>query len=602
MRPVVFNDTVGWLHPAGGGRGVVIAGGHGLDDLRSRRFLTLMARRIAERGLPVLQFDYPGCGNALGDHDGPGRVEAWTGSIGTAIDRLKHETGVADVLVIGFRLGALLAPAAVAGRDDVAGLALLAPPPSGKAYVREIVGVSRMIDAALPPPEEGGDDAPFEGVEAAGFRMTTETLEDLRGLDWAAALERCGVRDLLVMPSAPSPAITRLCQALQDAGTVGLHPFERYNALMSDPNGTETPRAALDVSVAWAGQRARPPGTEVSHAAGADSLAGPGWEERPVVIAGGPEICGVLCLPAAGGEREEVSLFLNAGAVPHVGWARGTVDAARALAARGSASLRIDLPGLGHSDSVGQAPAFLYDRKATADVVRVIDWLEKAGFRRVSAIGTCAGAFQAFHAARRDSRISHLTMINPLCFNWNSAYALDRGVWGLYESSKLMLNRDIAAASRVGPETPASGRSRAPAWKKPFEWARDLLVVSIESAKSCVVRFSPAALFLGERVERWMADIVRRGTRVMVVTSDGDLSLDEIARHFGPEGERLARLPGVTMRRIAACDHTMTPLHGRRTLEAYLHQFMTFEPQPAGTEGKRERRPIERLRPELDRT
>ncbi len=127
MKPLVFNKTVGWLHPAAGGRGVVIAGAHGFEDLCSRRFLTLAARRMAEAGLPVLQFDYPGCGDAPGDHTEPGRVAAWIGSIAAAIDRLKAETGVEDVLVIGFRLGALLAPAAIAGRTDVAGLALLAP-------------------------------------------------------------------------------------------------------------------------------------------------------------------------------------------------------------------------------------------------------------------------------------------------------------------------------------------------------------------------------------------------------------------------------------------------------------------------------------------
>ena len=126
MRPLVFSETVGWLHEAGGRRGVVIAGAHGFEDLCSRRFLTLLAARMAAAGLPVLQFDYPGCGDAAGDHAAPRQVEAWVKSIGAAIDRLKRETGVDDVILVGFRLGALLAPLAVAGRDDVAGLALLA--------------------------------------------------------------------------------------------------------------------------------------------------------------------------------------------------------------------------------------------------------------------------------------------------------------------------------------------------------------------------------------------------------------------------------------------------------------------------------------------
>ena len=145
MKPVVFADTIGWLNEAVGKRGVVIAGAHGHEDLCSRRFLRLLSDRAAAAGLPALLFDYPGCGNAAGDHSTTGQVESWIASIGAAIDRLKRDSGVADVVLVGFRLGALLAPLAAAGRNDVAGLALLAPPASGKAYVREMTVMSRMI-------------------------------------------------------------------------------------------------------------------------------------------------------------------------------------------------------------------------------------------------------------------------------------------------------------------------------------------------------------------------------------------------------------------------------------------------------------------------
>ncbi|MCC8972914.1 alpha/beta hydrolase, partial [Bradyrhizobium sp. Cham227] len=64
MKPVVFADTIGWLNVAKGRRGVVIAGAHGHEDLCSRRFLKLLSDRAAAAGLPVLLFDYPGCGDA----------------------------------------------------------------------------------------------------------------------------------------------------------------------------------------------------------------------------------------------------------------------------------------------------------------------------------------------------------------------------------------------------------------------------------------------------------------------------------------------------------------------------------------------------------
>ena len=613
MRPVVFSDTIGWLHPAAGSRGVVIAGAHGLDDLCSRRFLTMMARRMAAAGLPVLQFDYPGCGDAAGDHDAPGRVPAWTASIGEAIDRLKRETGVDDVLLVGFRLGAMLAPEAVAARADVAALALLAPPPSGKAYIRELTGLSRMIDATLPAQAETIDgleqfqekcEAVFRpelrsskekervcdseksghALQAAGFRLTGETIAALAGLDWRAALARTPVREILLMPAAPSPQVDRLVGEMKAAGREAEATiFEGYHRLMCDPTASVIPEPAIAALVAWAGARAgRPRRTEMRPGT-ADRLEGPHYRERPVVIGGGPEICGVLCLPAERGEPDEAVLFLNAGGVPHVGWARGTVEAARALAARGTASLRIDLPGLGQSETPSGKRLFLYDMRTRTDIMRVVDWLESAGFRRICATGTCSGAFQAFHAARQDARISSIAMVNPLCFAWNSSYALDMGAWKVYENAR-------AGRSRVEDEgEPLAGTGPMAALRAAASLGgRRLIRRILETMKSGLADLAPARLLRGRPVERWMADLTARGTRVLMINSEGDLSLVEVARHFGEEGRRLARLPGVTMRRIPACDHTVTPPHGRRALAAHLAQFVH-----SGTAGTRAGAPVD---------
>lgn len=602
MRPVVFCDTIGWLHAAGGRRGVVIAGAHGLEDLCSRRFLTTMARRIAKEGLPVLQFDYPGCGDAAGDHTGPARVPAWLASLGAAIERLKRETGVHDVLVIGFRIGALLAPTAIAGRSDVAGLALLAPPPSGKACVREMTGLSRMIDAALPA-HAVAEHVPFDGIQAAGFRLTAKTVAALGEIDWRADLQRSSVDDILLMPVAPSPLAARYAEEMRLGGrNVAIEAFDGYHRLMCDPTANEIPESVLETVVAWAGVRA---GAEVEAetraASTGDFLRGPHYREWPLAIGGGTEICGVLCLPAEAAvsgsgdtgslDMRDVVLFLNSGGVPHVGWARGTVEAARTLAAEGRASLRIDLPGLGQSEAPSGKRLFLYDVRTRTDVARVLDWLEAKGFRRVCAVGTCSGAFQAFHAARQDPRITHLTMVNPLCFAWNSSYALDMGVWKAYENAKV--------ARRTGEEeetvAPTAAGGLAPLRALGSRAARRLARRMLELFKSGLAGLSRVGLADGRQVERWMCDLVARGTAVLMVTSEGDLSLEEIARHFGPNGERLARMPSVTMRQLPACDHTLTPLHARRMLVAHLVEFLRPE-RPCATAASRVERPLERLR------
>ncbi|MBN9241820.1 MAG: alpha/beta fold hydrolase [Mesorhizobium sp.] len=581
MRPLVFDGTIGWLHEAGGRRGVVIAGAHGFEDLCSRRFLMLLAGRMAAEGLPVLQFDYPGCGDAAGDHAAPRQVEAWVKSIGAAIDRLKRETGVTDVVVVGFRLGALLAPLVAAGRDDVAGLALLAPPASGRTYVREMTALSRMIDAPL---AARGPAEPFDGRQVAGFRLSSETLAALAELDWQQALAEAAAPHVLVLANGTPPEID-FPRRKNGAGlpAVTVAEFEGYAHLARDPTANRIPEAALDLVTGWIGHLAVEGGDRAvaSASRGPQMLAGPGYREEPVVIGGGSEICGVLCRPAKRGASTTPVIFLNAGAVPHVGWARGTVEAARALAVEGVASLRIDLPGIGQSAAPAEERLFLYDGRTRRDVIRVIDWMEEAGFAQVGVVGACSGAFQALHAARADRRVRRLMMINPLCFAWNSSYALELAVWKTYGTSKVtMLEPGKGDGLQGAVRSSAFGALRTGLSKLARRPVRRLLEL-IKTALAV-----PARLSGRTPVERWMRGLGSRGVRVLMVTSEGDLSLEEIARHFGPDGERLGAIRGVSRLSIAAADHTLTPCHARRALVAPLIEF-GLEDDFAGKAGMR---------------
>lgn len=567
MRPLVFDQTIGWLHEAGGRRGVVIAGAHGFEDLCSRRFLTLLAGRIAAAGLPVLQFDYPGCGDAAGDHAEPDRVEAWVDSIGEAADRLKVETGVEDVVVVGFRLGALLAPLAAARRDDVAALALLAPPVSGKAHVREMTALSRMIDAPLAA--KGGLSEPFDGRQVAGFHLSSETLAALSDLDWQDALAEVTAPHMLLLANGKLPDP----QTLRTAGD-GIAPditvaaFEGYAHLVCDPTANRIPEPMLDLIAGWIGRLAVAGGDHAATGAPAEPqiLAGPGYREEPVAIGGGSEICGVLCRPDIRTAPATPVIFLNAGAVPHVGWARGTVEAARMLAAEGVASLRIDLPGIGQSAAPDEDRLFLYDSRASGDVMRVIDWMEAEGFEQVALVGTCSGAFQAFHAARADHRVRRLTMVNPLCFAWNKSYALDLAAWKVYENAK-------AVQGQGGDAAPEPPRSPTGEWLRAgvSKVARFSIRRVLELAKTALA--VPDRLVRRSPVERRMRALCARGVRVLMVTSEGDLSQEEIARHFGPGGRRLEALRGLARLSLAAADHTLTPYHARRALIARLIDF-----------------------------
>lgn len=560
MKGTIFAGTMGWMNEARGSRGLVIAGAHGHEDLCSRRFLKLLADRAAEAGYPTLLFDYPGCGNAVGDHSAPGQVAAWTASIGAAIDHLKQESGVTDVVLAGFRLGALLAPFAAIGRDDVAGLMLLAPPASGKALVREIVAMSRMIDAPLASRAGKGDSFP-EGREAAGFRLTHGTLADLAELDWRLAAADLPALPMLVLSNGRPVSLSEFQPGGNAEITMG--EFDGYALLMCDPTANRIPDAVLDRCAEWLAVHAGKERTgQGARASSVPVLQGSNYTEEPVVITGGSAICGVLCRPAGLLASTEPVIFLNAGAVPHIGWARGTVEAARELAAKGMVSLRIDLPGLGVSGATDPGRLFLYDAETRNDVRRVIDWMEQAGFPALGLVGTCSGAFQAFHTARVDRRVRSLAMINPLCFAWNSSYALELAVWKTYEAAKAGSGSDGAAGAAGA--APASHSFVTALRSLAGRAGKRVVRRGLEAAKSFLTALHPAGLLGRRPVERWMRQLCSRGVRVLMVTSEGDLSLEEIARHFGPDGRRLDSIKGVTRLSLPNADHTLTPGHARR--------------------------------------
>lgn len=134
--------------------------------------------------------------------------------------------------------------------------------------------------------------------------------------------------------------------------------------------------------------------------------------ERPLLFGPCAAQVGILNAPVAkAGAGDLAVVFINAGLIHHVGPNRLHVQLARALAARGVASLRIDLSGIG--DSAPRA-----DHLSIYDLVRVepreaMDALDGHGFQRYALVGICSGAYSAFHVACEDPRVAAAVMINP---------------------------------------------------------------------------------------------------------------------------------------------------------------------------------------------
>jgi len=353
-------------------------------------------------------------------------------------------------------------------------------------------------------------------------------------------------------------------RVLLAGGSMQVEPFEGYARMMSRPL-PEAPLSPITIVANWAANRKRPAAEcEPPRRPTSQVLVGSEYVELPQFIGPIPRICGVLCLPKLVNSQTKVVLLLNAGAIPHLGTARSGVEMARFLAKAGVASMRIDLPGLGQSESHTDKRTPLYDTRSGEDVSRVVKWLDQYGFKRICVAGLCAGAFQAFHAARRDSRITELVMVNPLCFSWDNSYALDIGLSNIRDNAGVVNAIDNTLHNQI-----TVGRRRADSYvhvaKRSLRGGMELLKTAFQKWKG---------LTEGS-VDSWVKELAARGTRVLIVSSEGDLSNQEITRHFGPGGERLKHINGVTYAVIPEANHTLTPLYARTALNTFILEFLS---------------------------
>ena len=85
---------------------MVLCSAFGVEELITNRFLRVMADQIAAAGMPALRFDYRGTGDSADVNVDGGGIGHWLDSIKDAINWMRDEVGVSDVVLVGFRLGA----------------------------------------------------------------------------------------------------------------------------------------------------------------------------------------------------------------------------------------------------------------------------------------------------------------------------------------------------------------------------------------------------------------------------------------------------------------------------------------------------------------
>jgi len=421
MHPVTFAGCFGWLHPGAAGRGVVICGAHGDEELFSHRAILVLASEIARQGLPCLRFDYRGTGNSIDDDLMPGRVEAWRGSVVDAAAYLRSATGVSEIALVGIGIGAMLAALAAPSIADLHSIAMLAPATSGRSYLQEMDIRTNLYEAfesrytrfRFRRSEDRAALAEGRDIEMIGMTYTAETIADLGRVDLFGLAVAPAPR-ILLLKHPRRAADGRLAAQFRAWGCdVEDEDFIGYPAMMRGPADGAPPYAAFARVASWLAAPDMPAAPPVAAYPAADAvLRLGGMTETAALFGPGRAMFGIECRPAHAKPGSKLLVILNTWWYHHVGIGRLAVGMARNFAAAGYTSFRFDLGNTGDSPIVADDEPVRYLATALPDLRAALDHLQACGHCDVVLIGLCWGANLAAHASAQDKRVVGQVLIN----------------------------------------------------------------------------------------------------------------------------------------------------------------------------------------------
>ncbi|HEY8615845.1 serine aminopeptidase domain-containing protein [Phenylobacterium sp.] len=556
-RPTTFEGCAGWLHPAAGETGVVLLSPWGFEALCTRRAFRMLADRLAGAGYPTLRFDWRGTGDSLGGLADVGGLDELVASARAAAETLRQQAGVRRIVLAGQGLGAAVAPLA-APSAGAAGVALLAPVGRGRDHLRELSVWGAMVADSLGFAPEPGS--------VAGFALPDALAREVAALD-LGRLVKAPAPAALVAARPGRVGDQKLAAALRELGCdVQEVAYEGYEAAIGNPTAARPPVALIDVVANWMAERfpttASP---QEASAAGVASavLQGDGFTEELARLGPGERLAGVLCEPE-GPRIGATVLMLSAGGDPHIGWARANVEHARALAREGVASLRLDAADVGDgAGPLSGEPPKLYADGPIEDALAAVDWLEARGFGPVLLTGRCSGAFSAFNAAVRDSRICDLVLVNQRRFVWDRDGTVE------------------LATDQVG-HYQRQAKDPVKLLKRALSGEIDLLPAVLKLARAA------AAMVLGKlgghgrkldgAVKAAFGALKGRNVRmVLLYARDGEAHRDFIG-FFGEDGRRLRKCADIELAFLDDADHGLTPRHARDALLSLLKDRALWPP------------------------
>lgn len=556
-NPITFGACAGFVHDGGGKTGVLLLPAWGFEEMTIRRGWAMFADLLSAAGYCALRFDWPGTGDSLGDAGAEMDLATWLGAADDAAKLLRQTHGIERIVLIGHGIGGLLAPH-VADRVNASAIVMMAPQTEGAVGLRELDIWSRMIGSFLRlPPKTSRDN-----VEVAGHSLSMALAKQIASLRLSDLPAAQTPRPALLLLRPGIPADTWQKGLASGGFAVETAVYAGWDGFLSQTAASQPPLEDFGTVCTWleahapceAGRR------DPSPAAPPHDLIGPDFTEKPILFGSGDALFGVLCRPSTQPSRAVV-VMINSGDNYHIGWARMHVEFARALAARGISSFRIDTGGIG--DAVPVEGHLFYVERQIRDVIEAVDTVEKQHLGPVVLTGRCSGGYAALQAAVAEDRVKALVAVNTARLSLDPAETFEEimsaGTSSMADYKKRALSTRIVLDILTGRLSIVKVATKARQILKTQLSVRFPALYGAVSGAGRLTRFT----------RQQARQLQERGVTSILLYADNDGGMDELARHFG---KRPAEdYDHAQVRIIAGAEHNMTaPFAREAILQALL--------------------------------